>query len=265
MSAAKAAGTVLAPEVLAAANAIEAGLAFVQSGKDVDDLVAPILNVIGSAALALPLPPPFPQIISLGLMTAAEGLQASVNLQNHAAKMAVKYLPIGVAQKVCNLLQGTPIEYWKASCKDKLAQYVKKDLSAPARAIATGILEAADFNVDVTYRFADKLAQYARDYGATDWQAAAFCAAVSVNTQIGADIKHLHEQYDIVGGKTNAWKTETLDQMFSRRVQEAGGVFLQSKVIKKVPQNIIDNSAKQSGGLSPLLIGAGVLALGVLR
>ena len=266
MSAAKQAGNVLSPEVVAAANAIEAGIAYCQSDADVDDLVAPTLNIIASASLGLPLPPPLPELISAGLMSAAEGLQAAVNLQNHGAKMAVKFLPIAISNKVVQLLHGAPIEYWKASCKDKLAQFVKKDLSAPARATATAILELVDFDEDVTYRFADKLAAYARSYGATDWQAAALCAAVSANTQIGADIKHLHDQYDIVSGVQGAWKTQTLQQMWSARVKDAGGVFVKAATVKKVPQSKIDNSAKkQSGGISPLLLGAGALALVVLR
>jgi hypothetical protein len=266
MSAAKQAGNLLSPEVIAAANAIEAGIAFCQSDADVDDLVAPTLNIIASASLALPLPPPVPQLISAGLMTAAEGVKASVNLQNYGAKMAIKFLPISISVKTTQLLRGAPIEYWKASCKDKLAQYVKKDLPAPARAIATGILELVDFDEDVTYRFADKLAAYARSYGATDWQAAALCAAVSANTQIGADIKHLHEQYDIVSGVQGAWKTQTLQQMWQARVKQEGGVFVKAATVKNVPSKVLDNAAKpKAGGFSPLVLGAGVLALGALR
>jgi hypothetical protein len=265
MSAAKQAGNLVAPEVVAAANAIEAGLAFCQSDADVDDLVAPTLNAIASASLMLPLPPPIPELISAGLMTAAEGLQAAVNLQNYGAKMAVKFLPIAISAKTTQLLRGAPIEYWKASCKDKLAQFVKKDLPAPARAVATGILELVDFDEDVTYRFADKLAAYARSYGATDWQAAALCAAVSWNTQIGSDIKHLHEQLDIVSGVQGAWKTQTLQQLWEARVKQEGGVFVKAATVKKVPKDLIDKSAKQAGGISPLLLGAGALAFVALR
>lgn len=266
MSAAKDVGLALSPEVTAAYNAIEAGLAFCKSDSDVDDLVGPTLSMIGSLAIGLPLPPPIPELISAGLMTAAEGVQAAVGLQNYGAKMAIKFLPLAVSARTTQLLRGAPIDYWKASCKDKLAQWVKKDLPTPARAIATGILELVDFDPDVTYRFADKLSNYARSLGATDWQAAAMNAAISANTAIGTnDWKHYHEQCDILSGKVGQWKTQTIPQMWAARVQESGGVLLSASTVKKVPKAAFDKGVKQSGGVSPLLLGAGVLALGALR
>lgn len=241
--------------------AIDGGTAYLKSG-DYDDLAGPTLNVIGSLALALP--PPVGQVLALVLTSAATGVTATKGLMKYGAQMSAQFLPVNVSPKVLLTLREAPIDYWQRAAKDKLVQFIKKDLPAPARMTALGLIDAlpADsaLNTDITHRFADALGQRILDAGGSVWQAALVNAAVSYNTASGPqDWAHAHAQHDLAAGKPGAWKTEPLGAVFKRRIAEQKAITVSAEDAKKLTKTPKDTGgakpAAGGGAAVPLLIG----------
>lgn len=214
-------------------SAIDGGTAYIATG-DYDELAGPTVDVVASLALALP--PPAGPILAATLQSAGTGIKATKAHMSYGAKMAARFLPIGVSAKVLKTLREAPTDYWERAGKDKLVQFIKKDLPAPARMAALGIADAAKFDTDLSYRFADALQQRILDAGGSVWQAALVNAAVSYATAIGpADWAHAHEMHDLAAGKPGAYKTESLQQVFDRRLKETNAVVVSAKDAKKAP------------------------------
>ena len=228
---------------------INASAAFIASGGDVDELYEPAFAAINVLTLALP--QPFQVLVSLGVSAAKIGIDAVRGLIKVTMRAAGQYLPLSVSEKVIeNIVRQNTLDWWQRAARDKFAEGAGDSLAVSLGLAAFNASVSADNRLDlkVRTRVADRVYALARQYGATDWQAAMVAVKVCQNT--GAT--QAKYQYAAIVGDVNnpeaAWKA---------KMTNSGGKKVDADAAKKALEDAEKAKAKEP---SPWLIGAGAVA-----